>query len=91
MELFSQMLDFDPVGIVDAAAKLCTMNLFGYQFDQQAVSAMANFVEKFLADQKQYLSQPDVATKLGQILDLFIDAGWPEASRILTNLDRAMA
>jgi hypothetical protein len=91
MELFNQFLDFDPVGIIDLAANLCSMNLFGYQFDQQAVSAMASFVEKFLADQKQYLSQPDVATKLGQILDLFIDAGWPEASRILANLDRAMA
>ena len=91
MELFTQLLDFDPVGVVDLAAQLCGMNLFGYQFDQQAISAMATFVEKFLADQKQYLSQPVVATKLGQILDLFIDAGWPQASRILANLDKAMA
>lgn len=91
MELFNHLLECDPISVLGLASRLSTMNLLSYQFDELAVSEMTRFVERFLADYKQYLADPDVAAKLGQILDLFIDAGWAEATRLLSSLDRAMA
>jgi hypothetical protein len=91
MELFNRFLEFDPVFIVDLAAQLCSANLFGYQFDPQAITEVTKLVETFLADHRQYLSASKVAANIGGILDLFIDASWPQATRILMSVDRSMA
>jgi hypothetical protein len=81
----------DPVFIVELTAQLCSANLFGYQFDQQAITEVTTLVETFLADHRQYLRDSKVAANIGSILDLFIDASWPQATRILMSMDRAMA
>jgi len=41
-------------------------------------------------ENKDALKDPSIATALGEILDLFVRAGWPDALRLTFKLDQAM-
>jgi hypothetical protein len=90
MESFNFLLQFDPPHILRLAARLITGRTFGYHFDELAIGEFVKFAEKILADHKEILRDPTNAVLFGEILDIFVSAGWPAATQIVTRLDAAV-
>lgn len=55
-----------------------------------AISEVVKLVDHSLGDHKDALKDPSIATALGEILDLFVRAGWPDALRLTFKLAQAM-
>jgi hypothetical protein len=90
MQIFRRLLEYDPARIIGLTAALFSINLLSYQFDTAAISEVVNFTETVLADYREQLNNPTVAADLGKILDVFVAAGWPEATRIAMTLEKAI-
>ncbi len=90
MESFNFLLQFDPAHILSLAARLITGRTFGYHFDELAIGEFVKFAEKILADHRELLRDPTNAVRFGEILDVFVSAGWPAATQIVTRLDAAV-
>lgn len=90
MESFNLLLPFDPPGILRRVARLITGRTFGYHFDELAIGEFVKFAEKLLADHKETLRDPVNAVHFGEVLDVFVSAGWPAATQIVTRLDAAV-
>jgi hypothetical protein len=90
MESFNLLLPFDPPGILRRVARLITGRTFGYHFDELAIGEFVKFAEKLLADHKETLRDPANAVYFGEVLDVFVSAGWPAATQIVTRLDSAV-
>ena len=91
LETFNGVLEFDPSEIIKFAAQTCKAgSAFNYQLDAMAISEVVKLVDSTLADFKDVLKDPSVATALGEILDLFVRAGWPDAVRLTFTLDYAV-
>jgi hypothetical protein len=60
----------------------------GFEFDSLAADRVVSIVELYLADYRDIL-QGDRETKdaLLWVLNLFLDAGWPNAQMLLSRLD----
>lgn len=59
----------------------------GYQFESLGADLAVKIIRRFLADHKAVLtdSEQNRASLIG-VLDAFVDAGWPEASRLVYQL-----
>ena len=90
MESFNLLLPFDPPRILSLVARLITGRTFGYHFDELAIGEFVKFAEKLLADHKETLRDPANAVHFGEVLDVFVSAGWPAATQIVTRLDAAV-
>jgi hypothetical protein len=59
----------------------------GYSQEQQGMSVVVSIVERYLADYRDLLeTDDDCRDGVVEILDLFIEAGWPEALRLAFRL-----
>jgi hypothetical protein len=59
----------------------------GYQFEQMGAEACVRIIETFLASHRDiFAGSPGAQENLIKILDIFIDAGWPEARRLAFRL-----
>jgi hypothetical protein len=90
MESFNKLLSYDPAHVLKLTARLITGRTFGYQFDSFAIGEFVKFSEKFLADHKELLRESTNALYFAEILDVFVSAGWPDATQIVTRLDAAI-
>jgi hypothetical protein len=90
MESFNRLLPFDPQRILRLVWYLITGRTFGYQFDQMAIHEFAVFAERILADYKELLREQRSAVQFAEILDVFANAGWPEATRLVLRMDAAV-
>lgn len=90
MESFNRLLPFDPQRILRLVWYLITGRTFGYQFDQMAIHEFAVFAERILADYKELLREQRSAVQFAEILDVFVSAGWPEATRLVLRMDAAV-
>ncbi len=91
MEAFNGILKYEPGEVIKFAANTCrAASALNYQFDGMAISEVVKLVERSLADYKEALKDPSVAAALGEILDLFVRAGWPDALRLTFKLDEAV-
>jgi hypothetical protein len=59
----------------------------GYQLDKMAVDLVVRIVDRLLADHRGILQAPECLTALRQILDVFVEAGWPSAHRLAYGLE----
>jgi len=59
----------------------------GYQEDKLALDTTASLVRRILADHRGILQAPECLTALREILDIFVDAGWPDAHRLAFGLE----
>jgi hypothetical protein len=55
-----------------------------------AIREFARFSEKILADYKELLRDKGNATRFAEILDVFVEAGWPAATQIVLTMDEAV-
>ena len=87
METFRAMLNVDVKQVLRYAAGLLGGYSFGYQFDTMAVDEVVRLTDAVIADHKQILRIPESAANLGAILDVFVVAGWPQATQLVMKLD----
>jgi hypothetical protein len=91
LQTLDVVLAYDPLPVVRFAAAVCRASAhLDYQFDQMAVADVVRFVEHVLADHKDILRNPTTAKDLGETLDIFIRAGWPEVMRLVFTMDQAV-
>jgi len=59
----------------------------GLHFEEMAARAVVEYVEEFLAERRDLLRKKDILHALLDILDIFVEAGWPSATRLTYRLD----
>jgi len=88
LQLMNGILGIDPVSVLAFAAKICEGgSYFGFELDASARDEAVKLVDRALADHKDTLK--DSAASVGQLLDLFVKAGWSEAIALTFRLDDA--
>jgi KaiC/GvpD/RAD55 family RecA-like ATPase len=90
MECFNHLLRFDPGLVLKLTWWLITGRTLGYQFDKMAIQEFVNFAERILADHKALLQNEVNAVRFAEILDVFVSAGWSEATQIVMRMDAAI-
>lgn len=90
MELFRTTVSYDPPRVLQLAADLFKGFNMGYQSDQMAIGEIVQFAEVILADHKAILKEPANASNLADILDQFVEVGWPQATQLVMKLDGAV-
>jgi hypothetical protein len=59
----------------------------GYHFESLASDLFVKIVRRYLADFRSALtSDDDLRQRLMRALDIFVEAGWPEARRLVYDL-----
>lgn len=91
LQTLNGVVGYDPAAIIKLAAQVCNAaSAFSYQFDAMAIREVVQLVDRSLADHKDTLKDPSVAGALGEILDIFVRAGWPDALQLTFKLDQAI-
>ncbi len=70
--------------VLDLTASLLTGITLGYEFDSLAISEVVKLTEVVLPDHKDILVKAENAANLGTVLNVFLSAGWPEATRLIS-------
>ncbi|MER6112979.1 hypothetical protein [Streptomyces hirsutus] len=90
VELSERMVDQRPqqtlLTVRDIVTQVGTQS--GYTADTLGVGTCVTFVERILADHRSLLRDPDNLTALRQICDAFIDAGWPQAHKLVFGIEQ---
>ncbi len=87
-----ELLDFlrpaDPEAVFDliAHALLKGGSRQGYEFEPLAINRFVTIVGIYLADHRGIFASPERREKLIACLDIFVNAGWPAARRLLYRL-----
>lgn len=87
-----ELLDFlrpaDPETVFDLIvhAVLTGGPRHGYEFEPMAINRFVTIVGVYLADHRGIFASPDRREKLIACLDIFVNAGWPTARRLLYRL-----
>ena len=88
LQLMNGILNVDPVRVLAFAAAVCEGgSYFGFELDSSARDEAVRLVDRALADHKDTLKSS--ANSVGQMLDLFVKAGWSEALALTFRLDDA--
>jgi hypothetical protein len=90
VEMCQRMIDQRPqqtlLTVRDIVTQVGTQS--GYTADSLGVGTCVTFVERILADHRGLLRSPDNLTALRQICDAFIDAGWPQAHKLVFGIEQ---
>jgi len=88
MELLNRVIAYDPAGVLHLAAGVAkSSKRAGYNLDSMAVSETVKLVESLLADHRYIFREEDALNNLVALLDIFAEAGWPEALTLIWRLD----
>ncbi|MGB8313848.1 MAG: hypothetical protein WCE69_05105 [Aestuariivirga sp.] len=91
-----QLLDFlapgDPTRVFDLAshALLHGGKLHGYQFESLGADQFVKMIGRTIADHRELFDDQARRLALVEILEFFVDAGWPAARRLLYHLPEAL-
>jgi len=87
MELCNGVLKYDPAGIIEIAEELCKASAPYYTLDSMAIREVVKLTETCMADYKEILQNKENLMHLTGLLNIFVEAGWPEAIQLATKLD----
>ena len=88
MELLNGVLACDPKAVLSMACRVAKASQSGsYQFDSMAVREVVKLVESILADHRGDVRDQESLEHLLDLLDIFVNAGWPEALNMVWRLD----
>lgn len=89
LKTLEYMVAFDPpavfkqIGEFVSAGQTC-----GFQYESMAADQVVELVERYLAEYRAVLqTDPECRQALMEILDTFVEAGWPSARRLTYRLD----
>ena len=87
-ELYAFLVPANPAEVFDRWSELLVVegSLRGYEFEQLASAESVRLVRLYLADHRDVFTDPARRDRLVQVLNLFSDAGWPEALQLLYEL-----
>lgn len=89
MELCSEVLKFDPEGVIEITKDLCNVSKnFGYVLDPLAIKEVIKLIQSCLADYKEIFKNKNNLKNLSELLNIFVEAGWPEAIKLSIELDK---
>jgi hypothetical protein len=88
MQLLNGVLRYDPQVVLRMASEvvICSKQS-GYNLDSMAMSETVKLVESILADHRESVQEEASVKNLLELLDAFVDAGWPEALNLVWRLD----
>lgn len=87
LQVIERLVDVDAGAAFDLAVSILQSSTrFGYQNDTLGVDLMVKLVGVFLADHKGIFENSARRTALIDCLEIFMDAGWPAARRLLYRL-----
>ncbi len=87
LQLVERLVDVDPAGAFDLAANsLRGGRRSGYENESLGVDLLVRLVGVFLADHKHIFEVPARRAALVDCLEVFLEAGWPAARRLLYRL-----
>jgi len=88
MELLNGVLRYDPALVLRIAADVVVCSKrFNYNLDSMALGEVVKLVESILADYRDQVQDEDSVNHLLEVLDAFVEAGWPEALNLVWRLD----
>jgi hypothetical protein len=91
LQALNALLSYDPSTVIRLVAALCRAGAsLNYHFEGMAITEIVRFAQKVLADHKDVLKQTDAALYMGEVLDIFVRAGWPDALQLTFKLDEAV-
>lgn len=91
-----QLLDFlssaDPAEVFDLAshALLHAGKLHGYQSESLGAAQFVTMIGRTIADHRELFDDPVRRMALVEVLEAFVDVGWPAARRLLYRLPEAL-
>jgi hypothetical protein len=89
MELLVATVAFGAKVAINMAARTTKIaERHGYHLDSLAVKQVVDLVERLLADYRYDLRDPACLADVVKLLDVFANAGWPEAMSLLWRLDQ---
>jgi len=89
LETLEVFIPDDPIGIFLLVVRALTMggSTGGYQYESMGASLFVRIIRRYLADFRSVLTQrEDCRQSLMRALDIFVEAGWPEARRLVYEL-----
>ena len=88
LQLLEFLLPFDPERAFDLAAYVLRHGgrYTGFQFESLGVDLIVRLIGVFLADHKEIFENEERRTALIECLEIFMEAGWPAAQRLLYRL-----
>lgn len=88
MQFFNVAVVVDPPGVLAKAASIALAgSKSGYHLDSLAIDEVVRLVETVLTDHREIVTGGVPLSDLLRLLDLFADAGWPQALRLVWRLD----
>ena len=72
-----------------ATKSICTSSAAGFQYDSLALGAVVKLIQRALADHREIFQDKtsDCLEALLKVLDLFVEAGWPQARQLTHRLE----
>lgn len=92
VELYEFISDGDPATVFDLVTGLLVGPAAreGYHFESLALDVVVRIVRSYLADHRELFEDPGRRSTLISVLQLFSEAGWPDALRLLYELPDLM-
>ncbi len=91
LQLLERLIPVDPGRVFDLTAHaLRGGTRSGYQHESMGIDLLVKLVGTFLADHKEIFEVADRQEKLIDCLEIFMEAGWPAARRLLYRLPELM-
>ena len=79
---------YDPKDVLHMASQVCLASKQdSYVLDPMASREIVSLVERILADYRHEVRSGDSLTDLLNLLDIFSQAGWPEALQLVWRVD----
>lgn len=80
--------DIDPIWALKLVETAIAASVaFGAAYESLLASSIATFVKQFIARHRHYLREKANQASLMNILDAFVDVGWPEAINLTQDLE----
>lgn len=88
MELLHACIHCNPKLVLSMARKVAVASVpFNYNIDSLAVAEVVRLVETVLADYRQEVQDGESLEDVLTLLDVFAQAGWPQAQQLVWRLD----
>jgi hypothetical protein len=88
MELLNGIVKYEPRLVLRLAAEVIeSSKRYNYNLDSMAMKEIVKLVESLLADYREEIQDDTSITHLLNVLDAFVEAGWPEALNLVWRLD----